>query len=172
MVKIYLGLGVMMRWVGGPFARQVDDLAQNHVGIRRVIQIEAGTDIALSAAHQLARSPRGQVSSGPYMRQGKPCGSLFLNVNMAGSMSGDPDFDALADVQAGWVVIKRVRTVHVAGLPFHSSVQRPSEHQRGHLPRSSRKEMVSPASMTRSPTSIMVFFRILLPNGDIHYIPA
>ena len=52
---------------------------------------------------------------------------------MAGSMSGDPDFDTLADVQAGWVVIKRVGTVHVAGLPFPFQRAASVEHQRGHL---------------------------------------
>ena len=62
-----------MRRVRGPLARQVDNFAQNHVGVRRVVQIEAGAYIALDAAHQLALVAACQVSvsSGLYILLGK-----------------------------------------------------------------------------------------------------
>ena len=109
----------MVRRVARPLARQVDDFAQHHVGVRRVVQIEAGAHVALDAAHQLAliaaRPGIGILGLVHLVREGLVVERL-LDVDVAGAVCGDLDLGTLADVQAGRIVVERVRAVNVVGL--------------------------------------------------------
>ena len=118
-VEVALRLRMMMRRVRGPLARQVDNFAQNHVGVRRVVQIEAGAYITLDAAHQLALVAAcpgiGVFRLVHLAREGLFVQSL-LDVDVARTVRDDLELYALANVQAGRVVIERIRTVYVVGL--------------------------------------------------------
>ena len=108
-----------MRRVRGPLARQVDNFAQNHVGVRCVVQIEAGAYITLDAAHQLALVAAcpgiGVFRLVHLAREGLFVQSL-LDVDVARTVCDDLELYALANVQAGRVVVERIRTVYVVGL--------------------------------------------------------
>ena len=109
----------MMRRVRGPLSRQVDNFAQNHVGVRRVVKVEAGAYIALDAAHQLALVAAcpgiGVFRLVHLAREGLFVQSL-LDVDVARTVCDDFELYALANVQAGRVVVERIRTVYVVGL--------------------------------------------------------
>ena len=118
-VEVALRLRMMMRRVRGPLARQVDDLAQYHVGVRCVVKVEAGANVALDAAHQLAlvaASPGVGVFRLVHLAREGLFVQRLLNVDVARAVCDDLELDALAYVQAGRIVVERVRTVNVVGL--------------------------------------------------------
>ena len=126
----------MVRRVARPLARQVDDFAQYHVGVRRVVQIEAGAYVALDAAHQLAvcaaRPGIGVFRLVHLVREGLVVERL-LDVDIAGAVRGDLHLGALADMQAGRVIVERVRTVYVVGLVVPLDGALAVEYQSGQL---------------------------------------
>ena len=109
----------MVRRIARPLARQVDNFAQHHVGVGGVVQIKAGAYVALDAAHQLAvcaaRPGIGVFRLVHLVREGLVVERL-LDVDIAGAVRGDLHLGALADMQAGRVIVERVRTVYVVGL--------------------------------------------------------
>ena len=135
-VEVALRLRMMMRRIARPLARQVDHFAQHHVGVGGVVQVEAGADVALDAAHQLAVCAAcpgiGIFRLVHLVREGLVIECL-LDVDVAGAVCDDLDLGALAHMQAGRIVVKRVRAVHVVGLVIPLDGALAVEYQRSQL---------------------------------------
>ena len=115
-VEIDLGLGMMMRGIGGPLAGMVQDLAQDHVGEGGVVQIEKGLDLSLHAAHQFTI---GALVFGLHGLGGVHDGLIglvvqgLLDVQLAVGVGGQGDLGALAGQQAVGLVVEAVGAVSI-----------------------------------------------------------
>ena len=104
--------------------------------MRRVVQIKAGADITLDAAHQLAvgaaRPSIGFFGLVHLVRE-RFFVERLLNIDMAGAVRGDLHLGALAYMQAGRIVVERVGTVYIVGLVIPLDGALAIEYQCGQL---------------------------------------